>query len=105
MTKLSARQYAMLKSINRTGEIFIDNARALNQLSFGSLILRGYVEFNRDTQNFYITHVGSSALQEFKEIEIKRIKYDGPFSHYFPEPKLINKQKSKDNVRQMRKAS
>lgn len=95
----------MLKAINRTGEIFIDNARAFNQLTFGSLILRGYIEFNRDTQNFYITHVGSSALQEFKEIEIRRIKYDGPFSHYFPETNIRNKQKPKDNVRQMRKAS
>jgi len=105
MTKLSARQYKMLKNLDQRDSVFIDHARELNQVSFGSLFHRGYIEFNRLTKHFYITKKGSEALQEFKEINITRINVDGAFSHYFPEPKLIRKQKTKNNVQEMRKAS
>ena len=101
MTKLSARQYAMLKSIARRHSVSLDSARELNQISFGSLIHREYVKFSRSEQQFTITDFGQAALEEFQEIEIRRQNFGGPFSHYFD----VNSIRSNTNLIKMRKAS
>jgi hypothetical protein len=90
MIRLSARQYKLLLHFERRKDIFLDECRKFNQITFGALLYREYIAYNRRTQHFYLTRLGSAALIEFKSVEILRKAESGPFSHYFSEQKIAH---------------
>ena len=87
LVKLSSRQFAILTTFSKRS-FSLDEARALNQVSFGALLHREYLVFRQKTKRFHITNSGVSALQEYKEVEIKRKLETRAFTHYFSEQKI-----------------
>lgn len=95
LIKLSSRQFAMLNQFH-THVQTLNKIKSLNQVTFGSLLHRDYIRFNKLKNYFFITQKGLDALQEFREIEIKRQIATNPLTHYFtPQANLVQMPKNK----------
>lgn len=84
MTRLSNRQYPMLKMFYDLGRGFmgIEDAAKWDQRPFRSMLIRRWVAF-RPGHGFHITDDGKSALHEFLGTDIARKNSSLPLTAYF----------------------
>ena len=72
MTNLSGYQYALLLKIMKAGAMTEEEAATYNQITFGSFITRGYLEWNNRDQVIIPTVKAHDALHRFQRAEILR---------------------------------
>lgn len=102
MTRLSNRQYPMLKSFAEADTkhefMRIEEAQAFDQRPFRSMLIQGWVKY-RPGRGFHITKEGKRAWREFLMTDIVRKDPTRPLTAYFdptayglaePKPKRIH---------------
>lgn len=85
MTRLSNRQYPMLKMLydnGATGYMSIDEAQHFDQRPFRSMLIRKWCSY-RPGHGFHITREGKQAMHEFLTTEIIRQNPLMPLTAYF----------------------
>ena len=85
MTRLSNRQYPMLKMFFDGGPNFymsIDQAQHWDQRPFRSMLLREWVAY-RPKHGFHLTKAGRAAWQEFLATDIARKNWSSPLTAAF----------------------
>jgi len=85
MTRLSNRQYAMLRSFAEEAHDYymkIEDAARFDQRPFRSMLLRGYITYI-PALGFRITKVGGAAWREFLMTDIARKNPGLPLTSYF----------------------
>ena len=84
MTRLSNRQWPMLRALYDLGSGFmsISEAQKFDQRPFRSMLLRKWAAF-RPGRGFYITREGRAAMHEFQTTEIFRKDPTLPLTAYF----------------------
>ena len=85
MTRLSNRQYPMLKAFYDGGMDFfmsIDEAQRYDQRPFRSMLIRKWIVYRRG-RGFHLTREGRAAWHEFLSTEIWRKNPSMPLTAYF----------------------
>jgi len=85
MTRLSNRQYPMLKLLydnGGNGYMSIEEAQAFDQRPFRSMLIRRWCSY-RPGRGFHITQEGKAAFHEFLTTEIVRSDITRPLTAYF----------------------
>jgi hypothetical protein len=85
MTRLSNRQYPMLKAFFDGGPEFfmtIDEAQRYDQRPFRSMLIRKWISYRRG-YGFFLTREGRAAWLEFLTTEIWRKNPSMPLTAYF----------------------
>lgn len=85
MTRLSNRQYPMLRALfqnGRTGYMTIDEAQHFDQRAFRSMLIREYCVY-KPGQGFHVTRQGEDAMVEFENTDILRRHPELPLTAYF----------------------
>jgi len=85
MTRLSNRQYPMLKIFIDLGTgvyMPIGQAQTFDQRPFRSMLMQGWVAYSPG-RGFHITREGKSAWLEFRTTPIERANPYGPLTRYF----------------------
>lgn len=85
MTRLSNRQYPLLKAFaaSSAGAMSFDDAHRYDQRPFRSMLMRGWVTYDRRAHGFRITKAGREAWDEFLRTDISRKSFDRPLTKYF----------------------
>lgn len=83
MTRLSNRQYPMLKQFTE-GQIYMSIAQAqkFDQRPFRSMLIQGWVEY-KPGKGFHVTAKGLQAWDEFRFTAIARKDPSMPLTRYF----------------------
>lgn len=83
MTRLSNRQYPMLKQFAE-GQIYMSIAQAqkFDQRPFRSMLIQEWIEY-KPGKGFHITDKGLKAWDEFRFTAISRKNPDMPLTRYF----------------------
>lgn len=106
MTRLSNRQYPMLRALADNGSdhyMTLDEAATFDQRPFRSMLIRGWCAY-RPGRGFHITKVGKAALNEFHTTDISRKHPEMPLTAYF-DPTAYGLAPRKSNVHVMRGAA
>lgn len=85
MTRLSNRQYPMLKTFAIAGGGFymsVKDAGLYDQRPFRSMLIQKWIEY-KPGKGFHITPEGREAWREFEHTEIFRRNPLGPLTAYF----------------------
>jgi hypothetical protein len=85
MTRLSNRQYPMLKTFAVGGSGYhmsIKDAGLYDQRPFRSMLIQSWIEY-KPAKGFHITQAGRDAWKEFENTEIFRRNPLGPLTAYF----------------------
>lgn len=85
MTRLSSRQYPMLRMFAKNGRDFymsIEQAQKWDQRPFRSMLIREWIAF-RPGKGFHITTEGLQAYNEFLHTDIGRKNVNLPLTAYF----------------------
>ena len=85
MTRLSNRQYPMVRDLIDLGEdryLKIEDAQKYDQRPFRSMLVRKWVSF-RPGHGFYLTRAGRDAWSEFHSTDIFRQNPTLPLTAYF----------------------
>lgn len=85
MTRLSNRQYPMLRTFAEAGDgyhMHIDEAQAYDQRPFRSMLIQKWITY-RPGRGFHITKEGRRAWLEFLQTEIWRKNPTLPLTAYF----------------------
>ena len=84
MTRLSNRQYPLLKAFveGRDTYMSVKRAQTFDQRHFRSMLIRGWVRF-RPAHGFYVTREGRAAWEEFLSTDIARKNPELPLTAYF----------------------
>jgi len=85
MTRLSNRQYPMLRAFADEGPDFfmsIDEAQRFDQRPFRSMLVHRWIVY-RPGRGFHITREGRAAWHEFQQTEIFRKNPTLPLTAYF----------------------
>jgi hypothetical protein len=85
MTRLSNRQYPMLKILydnGSNGYMSIDEAQSFDQRPFRSMLIRRWAAY-RPGRGFHVTQEGKEAMHEFLTTEIVRQNPTLPLTAYF----------------------
>jgi len=85
MTRLSNRQYPMLKIFAEGGSDYymrVEDARIWDQRPFRSMLIQEWISY-RPGRGFHITKEGRAAWEEFRHTEIKRKNPTLPLTAYF----------------------
>ena len=81
MTRLSNRQYPMLKTLYDHRSLSIAEAQKFDQRPFRSMLIRKYCAYTG--HGFKITPAGEAALYEFETTDIARKNPQLPLTAYF----------------------
>lgn len=81
MTRLSNRQYPMLKTLHDSRTLSIAEAQKFDQRPFRSMLIRKYSAYTG--HGFRITKEGEAALYEFETTDIARKNPQLPLTAYF----------------------
>jgi len=106
MTRLSNRQYPLLRMFAKNGPQFhmsIEQAQHFDQRPFRSMLIRKWIVF-RPGKGFHITAAGLDAYNEFLHTDIARKNADLPLTAYF-DATAYALHSRRPRVIQMRKAS
>lgn len=85
MTRLSNRQYPMLKTFAEAKADYhmsIQAAQAFDQRPFRSMLIQGWIKY-RPGRGFHLTHDGRRAWREFLLTDIVRKDPTRPLTAYF----------------------
>ena len=85
MTRLSNRQYTMLREFVRHGDGFhmsVEEAKKFDQRPFRSMLIREWISY-RPSKGFYATKLGREAWHEFLHTPIARANPEAPLTSYF----------------------
>ena len=85
MTRLSNRQYPMLRALVDNGPdhyMSIGEAQQFDQRPFRSMLIRGWCAY-RPGRGFHITSEGRAAMREFLDTDIARKNPMLPLTAYF----------------------
>ena len=85
MTRLSNRQYPMLREFAEGGDGYhmnIEHAQVFDQRPFRSMLIHQWIAF-RPGRGFHITREGRAAWREFQQTEIFRKDPNLPLTAYF----------------------
>ena len=85
MTRLSNRQYPMLRQFARQPDGYhmsIEQAQSFDQRPFRSMLIQEWISY-RPGKGFHITRKGLEAWEEFGHTDIKRINFSAPLTAYF----------------------
>ena len=85
MTKLSNRQYPMLRTFAQSAKGFfmsIHDAQRYDQRPFRSMLIQQWIAY-RPMKGFHITRKGRDAWREFQATEITRKNPTLPLTAYF----------------------
>src|SRR5262245_60685236 len=85
MTRLSNRQYPMLRTFAENGANYhmsVRQAQSYDQRPFRSMLIHGWIAYSRG-HGFYITKAGRKAWEEFLHTEIHRQNPLAPLTKYF----------------------
>lgn len=88
MTRLSNRQYPMLRTFINSGVQFYmteEEAKRYDQRPFRSMLIQEWIAF-RPGHGFHITREGRAAWQEFQDTSILRVNPLLPLTKYFKDP-------------------
>ena len=106
MTRLSNRQYPMLKMFADAGtgyHMSIKDAQQWDQRPFRSMLIQKWVVF-RPGRGFHVTREGLEAYREFLSTDIARKNASMPLTKYF-DPTAYKLHKPGAKVLEMKKAS
>jgi hypothetical protein len=85
MTRLSNRQYPMLRALVDNGSdhfMTIEEAQQFDQRPFRSMLIQGWAAY-RPGRGFHITREGKEAMHEFLQTDILRTNPSRPLTAYF----------------------
>jgi hypothetical protein len=84
MTRLSNRQWPMLRALYDLGDGFmsIEEAQKFDQRPFRSMLIQQWARYHPG-RGFYITREGKAAMHEFQGTEIFRKDPSLPLTAYF----------------------
>ncbi len=85
MTRLSNRQWPMLKTLSDNGSdsyMSIEEAQQFDQRPFRSMLIQGWCEY-KSGRGFHITKRGKAAMNEFETTDIIRMHPEMPLTSYF----------------------
>jgi hypothetical protein len=85
MTRLSNRQWPMLKALYDNGSdhyMSLDEAATFDQRPFRSMLIQGWCAY-RPGRGFHITKEGKNAMHEFQTTDIFRKNPNLPLTAYF----------------------
>ena len=85
MTRLSNRQYPMLRALvdnGRNGYMTIEEAQKWDQRPFRSMLIRKWAVY-RPGYGFHVTREGEDAMIEFESTDILRRHPELPLTAYF----------------------
>jgi len=85
MTRLSNRQYPMLRALVDNGMqhyMTIEQAQQFDQRPFRSMLIQGWCAY-RPGRGFHVTREGKQALEEFVGTDILRKNPSKPLTAYF----------------------
>ena len=82
MTRLSNRQYPMLKAFTECIYMSVEQAKLYDQRPFRSMLIRQWIKFH-PKHGFQITQDGQKAWNEFRSTEIWRLHPERPLTAYF----------------------
>lgn len=106
MTRLSNRQYPMLRMLFENGQrgyMTIADAQKFDQRPFRSMLIRGWCAY-RPAHGFHITKEGEQAMLEFESTDILRKHPELPLTRYFdPTAYGLKPEKPKAKVHTMRR--
>ena len=86
MTSLSNRGYPMLREFTTRTDQFVmtyEQAQHYDQRPFRSMLMRGWIKYDRRKHGFMITRAGRDAWHEFNSTDIHRKTFDKPLTAYF----------------------
>lgn len=79
---LSNRQYNLLRDAQEKGGITLNVMLAISQTTAGSIVRRGYFQWNQALQAFSLTPFGLGVLEQFAHTDISRKNIAAPLSKY-----------------------
>ena len=82
MTRLSNRQYPLLRLFARTDYMAVETAQRYDQRAFRSLLVRKWIVY-RPGRGFQLTPTGRTAWEEFGHTSIERRDPRQPLTAYF----------------------
>jgi len=80
---LSSKQFVLLLALVRKGSWTIEDAVKFRQDTYGSFLVRKYIEWLPDRKKFKVTMRGKNAIKQFKEADILRRIESSKLSCYF----------------------
>ena len=86
-TRMSNRQYALLKAFTSKPQMTFAQAAEYDQRAFRSFLIRGYIAYHPHLDHFYVTGDGQEAWRTYQHTDIRRLDPSGPLTAYF-DPKL-----------------
>ena len=86
MTRLSNRQFPMLRMFAEGGDAFhmrIHEAQRFDQRPFRSMLIQQWIRYSTRRQGFVLTREGQDAWEEFQQTSIARQNSQRPLTAYF----------------------
>ena len=78
--RLSNRQYSFLREVHDKGGVELRRMLALSQTTAGSVVLRGFVSWDRQLDRFVLTGDGLELMEAFEHSDITRQAQYRPLS-------------------------
>ena len=104
MTRLSNRQFPMLKAFADRSYMSVESAQLYDQRAFRSMLVRGWITYHAK-RGFQITETGFKAWMEFRTTEIWRLHPERPLTAYFdPKAYRLTMPKARTPLVVMKKA-
>jgi hypothetical protein len=81
-TRISNRQYALIKEFAAVGQMSIQDAQKFDQRALRSMLIREWVAY-APSRGFFLTKAGHGAYDDFRYTAIVRANPFGPLTRYF----------------------
>jgi hypothetical protein len=81
-TSVSNRQFILLREAEKRGGLPLQRMLELSQTTGGSVVRRGFIAWNRNTETFALTRDGLAVLDTYKTFDIGRKDESLPLSSF-----------------------